>query len=80
MCKLIVQNIVISWNYIELTKIIMRSDTLEEKEKLINNIREMSIISWQHINMFGIYDFSSLKSKNDPEFAINEILSYKATG
>lgn len=80
MCKLIVQNIVILWNYIELTTIIMRSDKLEEKEKLINNIREMSIISWQHINMFGIYDFSSLKSKNDPEFAIDEILSYKATG
>ena len=55
----------------------MHSDTLEEKEKLINNIKEISIISWQHINMFGIYNFSSLKSRNDSEFTIDEILSYK---
>uniref|UniRef100_UPI003F840907 Tn3 family transposase n=1 Tax=Cysteiniphilum sp. 6C5 TaxID=3453128 RepID=UPI003F840907 len=78
MCKLIVQNIIILWNYIELTKIIMRSDSLEEKSELIKNIKELSIISWQHINMFGLYDFSSLKSTNDSEFEIEEILAYKA--
>ena len=78
MCKLIVQNIIILWNYIELTKIIMRSDSLEEKSELIKNIKELSIISWQHINMFGLYDFSALKSTNDSEFEIEEILAYKA--
>lgn len=78
MCKLIVQNLIILWNYIELTKVIMRLDTSEEKEELIKNIKELSIISWQHINMFGLYDFNSLKPQNDPEFAIDEILSYKA--
>ena len=56
----------------------MRSDSLEEKSELIKNIKELSIISWQHINMFGLYDFSSLKSQNDFEFEIEEILAYKA--
>lgn len=78
MCKLIVQNIIILWNYIELTKIIMRSDSLEKKSELIKNIKELSIISWQHINMFGLYDFSALKSTNDSEFKVEEILAYKA--
>lgn len=77
MCKLIVQNIIILWNYIEVTKIIMRLDSLEEKQEMIENIKELSIISWQHINMFGLYDFNSLKVQNDSEFAIDDILSYK---
>lgn len=78
MCKLIIQNIIILWNYIELTKIIMRLDSKEEKARLIENIKEMSIIAWQHINMFGLYDFNSLKSMNDSEFSIDEIIAYKA--
>ena len=78
MCKLIVQNLIILWNYIELTKLIMRADTEQKKEELMKNIKELSIISWQHINMFGLYDFNSLKAENDPEFDIEEILSFQA--
>jgi TnpA family transposase len=37
MCKTILQNIIILWNYIELTKIIMRSDR-EVREALMNDI------------------------------------------
>jgi TnpA family transposase len=78
MCKLIVQNMIIAWNYIELTKIIMRSQSKEERDKLIKNIKELSIISWQHINMFGLYDFSSLEAGNDSEFDLDQILAFQA--
>ena len=41
MCKTILQNIIILWNYIELTRIIMRSDK-EGREALLANIDNLT--------------------------------------
>ena len=43
-----------------------------ERKKLLENIKQGSIITWQHVNMFGLYDFSILKSKNDPDFDVEK--------
>jgi TnpA family transposase len=66
MCKTIIQNIIILWNYIELTKIIMRSDNTS-RQAILENITNASILTWQHINLHGIYDFSNLLSANDQD-------------
>ena len=78
MCKLIIQNIIILWNYIELTKIVMRTIDPDELKILLENIKQSSIITWKHVNMFGLYDFSSLKSRNDPNFDVEKLLSFVA--
>jgi len=44
MCKTIIQNIIILWNYLELTKIIMQSDT-EERGRLLESITSASILT-----------------------------------
>ncbi len=77
MCKTFIQNIIILWNYIELTNIIMRSDGAERKE-LLDNITSASILTWRHVNLLGTYDFSDLGSANDEELNISELLNFKA--
>ena len=63
-------------NPIELTKIIMRSDG-KNREVLIENITSSSILTWQHVNMHGTYDFTKFQSNNDNEFKYEEIKKYK---
>lgn len=75
-CKTIIQNIIILWNYIELTKIIMRSDDLT-KQTLLENITGASILSWQHVNLHGTYDFSNILSVNDRDYSLSEVVNFK---
>lgn len=77
MCKTIIQNIIILWNYIELTKIIMRSDN-EMRKVLLENITSASILTWQHVNLYGTYDFSNLLSANDPDYSLDEVINFTA--
>jgi hypothetical protein len=77
MCKTIIQNIIILWNYIALTKIIMRSDSAS-RQTLLENITNASILSWRHVNLHGIYDFSNLLAANDQDYSFNEVVSFKA--
>ena len=76
MCKLIIQNIIILWNYIELTEIIMRADSTK-REALLENISQASILTWQHVNLFGTYDFRNLEAANDNEFTKEEVLEFR---
>jgi len=77
MCKTIIQNIIILWNYIELTKIIMRSDN-DDREAILENIINASILTWQHVNLHGTYDFSNLSAANDQDYPLNEVINFKA--
>jgi len=76
MCRTIIQNIIILWNYIELTKIIMRSDP-DERVLLLENILSASILTWQHVNLHGTYDFSNLLSANDPDYSLDDVVNFK---
>jgi hypothetical protein len=73
----IIQNVIILWNYLELTKLIIRSDN-KAKEEIMFNILNASILAWRHVNLLGTYDFSNLISHNDNEISHEDILNYKA--
>ncbi len=77
MCRTIIQNIIILWNYIELTKIIMRSDD-DERALLLENILSASILTWRHVNLHGTYDFSNLLSANDPDYSLDDVINFKS--
>ena len=77
MCKTIIQNIIILWNYIELTKIIMRSDQ-DGRTQLLESITSASILTWQHVNLHGTYDFSNLLGSNDPAYSLDDVINFKA--
>lgn len=76
MCRTILQNIIILWNYVELTKIIMRSDK-ETQGVLLEHITSASILTWQHVNLHGTYDFSDLVAANSNEYSIDEVIHFK---
>jgi TnpA family transposase len=76
MCKTIIQNIIILWNYVELTKIIMILDK-GDREALLENITNASILTWSHVNMHGTYDFSNLVSANDNAYSLDEVINFK---
>jgi hypothetical protein len=77
MCKTIIQNIIILWNYIALTKIIMRSDP-DERAQLLESITSASILTWKHVNLHGTYDFSNLFSSNDADYTLDDVINFKA--
>lgn len=77
LCKTILQNIIILWNYIELTRIIMRSNK-EGREAMLANITSASILTWQHVNLHGTYDFSNLLAANDNSYSFDELVNFKA--
>ena len=76
MCKTILQNVIILWNYIELTKIIMRSDK-GTADALLEDIKNSSILTWQHVNLHGTYDFSALDAESRDEISLKEVINFK---
>jgi hypothetical protein len=64
-------------NYIELTKIIMRSD-VDERALLLENILSASILTWRHVNLHGTYDFSNFLSANDPDYSLDDVINFKS--
>ena len=76
MCRLILQNIIILWNYTELTKLIMRSNK-DRQQEILANLIQGSIIAWGHVNLLGLYDFRDLNGANDNEFNPNDFIEFK---
>ena len=50
----------------------------DERERLLEHITNASILTWQHVNLHGTYDFSNLLSSNDSEYTLDEVLNFKA--
>jgi TnpA family transposase len=57
LCKTILKNIVILWNYLFLSDHIISLRDDNDTDHILDSISEGSVISWRHINMHGIYDF-----------------------
>ena len=77
-CKRLIENAIICWNYLYFAKMISKAESEDEKQKIIQNIKNGSAIVWQHINLQGEYDFSDEKLKNTITFNIVELLSIAA--
>ena len=78
LCKTILKNIIILWNYSELTKLIIRTDE-DKRAELLAHITNGSILTWAHVNMLGTYDLRHLLSHNDAQYVTNdEVLSFQA--
>ena len=56
-CKRLIQNSIILWNYLYLTKKIQQSPK-EIKEDILTSLKNSSIMHWSHINFHGEYDFT----------------------
>ena len=60
-CNQLIQNSIICWNYLYLTKKITLAKTEEERKRLLDIIETHSPQSWASFNMLGEFDFSDEK-------------------
>ena len=70
-------NSVICWNYLYLTQKLTELSSENEKQELLETFKNSSIITWQHINFHGEYDFSEEKTRDSIGFDLPKILSWK---
>ena len=61
--KRLIQNAIILWNYLYLTKKIQEAKTQEEKDEILKAVKQSSAVRWSHINFFGEYNFTSYSKK-----------------
>jgi len=57
----LIKNAIISWNYLYLSQLLGQAATEARRTDLSDAIRNGSVVSWQHINLHGEYDFSDDK-------------------
>jgi len=76
-CKQLIQNAIVLWNYLYLNQKLIRMDDLVEISDFMATVRSSSIVSWQHINMQGEYDFLSKNmQEKESQFDLPRILSF----
>lgn len=67
-CKRLIQNSIICWNYLYMTKKLKEEKDDLERETIIETIQNSSIVHWSHINFYGEYDFTNLDKSDATEF------------
>jgi TnpA family transposase len=72
-CKRLIENAIICWNYLYLSQLIY-SAKKERGKDMINTIKNGSIVTWQHINLQGEYDFSDRTLNDSFDFKLHELL------
>ncbi|HNB74274.1 MAG TPA: Tn3 family transposase [Acidobacteriota bacterium] len=66
-CRRLIKNAIICWNYLYLTQQLQEAQTNERRTGLLAAIKNGSVVSWQHINLHGEYDFSDEKLRDSVE-------------
>lgn len=60
-CRRLIKNAIICWNYLSLTQKIADAESDERRQELLTAVQQGSVVSWQHVNLHGEYDFSDEK-------------------
>jgi TnpA family transposase len=76
-CKVLIQNAIVLWNYLYLSQLLVKRTTATEKTSLLNIIKQSSMLSWQHVNLQGEYDFTRPAANTTLPFEMEKILSLK---
>ena len=63
-CRRLLKNAIICWNYLYLTQQLNDAPTEARRDDLLESIRQGSVVSWQHLNLHGEYDFSDEKLRD----------------
>ena len=76
-CKRLIQNAIILWNYLYLSKKVMEQKDRAQRRILLNIIRSGSVVTWSHVHLQGEYDFSKEKMQDSIGFNFSQILAFK---
>jgi TnpA family transposase len=76
-CRRLIENAIICWNYLYLSQKIIDEKSPDRRQELVDSIRKGSIVSWQHLNLHGEYDFSDDRLQDSVGLKVSEILKLK---
>lgn len=57
-CRHLIQNAIVLWNYLYISQKLAEIEDPQERQKQIDLLKNGSIMTWQHVNMHGRYDFN----------------------
>jgi len=77
-CRRLIKNAIICWNYLYLSQKLYEAENDERKTEIINAIRDGSVVTWQHVNLHGEYDFSDEKLQDSIGLDLTKIEGLKA--
>lgn len=75
-CKTLIHNLIICWNYMYLSKQFIKTKP-ENRKDFYEKIKQISPVRWEHINFYGIFDFSQEALKNALEFNADELFNFE---
>lgn len=75
-CKVLIQNAIVLWNTLFLSQKLSDASNTEEQNEMLSAIISGSLLTWQHVNMQGEYDFRRVAA-NDGSFDMGQILSLR---
>ncbi|MEQ8879793.1 MAG: Tn3 family transposase, partial [Cyclobacteriaceae bacterium] len=61
----LIQNTIILFNYLKISDLLSQTTDEAKFQKIIHIVRNGSIMTWQHINIHGEYDFEVLFNKGE---------------
>jgi hypothetical protein len=64
-CKRLIKNCIICWNYLYLSQKLEEIEDAASRQVFLDAVAHRSVISWQHINLLGEYDFSDEKLQDN---------------
>ncbi|APD08189.1 transposase for transposon Tn1546 [Flavobacteriaceae bacterium UJ101] len=73
-CRHLIQNSIILYNYLFLSEKLSEIKEKEEYETTLEQIKQSSVMTWYHINLYGEYNF---KVSNKLQFNLNKIQKLK---
>jgi hypothetical protein len=63
-CNRLIKNAIVCWNYLLLEHRLSQASTDELRAEIRAAVANHSVISWEHINLLGEYDFSDEKLRD----------------
>jgi len=75
-CRRLIKNAIICWNYLYLSQLLGEAKTEDRRTDLVESIKHGSVVSWQHINLHGEYDFSDDKLQDTVGLNLPKIVGF----
>jgi TnpA family transposase len=61
----LIQNSIICWNYLYFSDKLAKEKDTEAKKRIVESLKNGSIVHWQHVNFYGEYDFTERRDEID---------------
>jgi len=59
----LIQNSIVLWNYLKISQVLANTEDEETFKSILESVKNSSVMTWQHINMHGEYDFEQVQKE-----------------